>query len=63
MVHYVHRIRGINNWIPESATGPLLISPEESATSKWPLLAVSAVYILNNSLTKYDKIALIDETK
>ena len=24
LVHYVHKIRGIGNWIPESATGPLL---------------------------------------
>ena len=24
LVHYVHKIRGIGNYIPESATGPLL---------------------------------------
>ena len=24
LVHYVHKIRGIGNWILESATGPLL---------------------------------------
>ena len=34
------KIRGIGNWITESATGPFIYKKEESATSKSPLLAV-----------------------